>query len=161
MKRKAIIVDLDGTLCHNKEREAWFAEQFAMGKTFEEINKDEMLKKLRETIPSDEQNSVIAMLLNNKAPEIEDEMIIVLYVTARSEALFGVTLEWLGNQPELGWSHCLFMRELFDNRPDWEVKKDIYQTLIADKYDVLLCLEDRPEVAAMWRSLGLQCWQVA
>lgn len=58
-------------------------------------------------------------------------------------------------------TYPLFMRTEGDYRPDDIVKKEIYDTVIKDKYNVFLVLDDRTRVVNMWRSLGLQCFQVA
>lgn len=55
----------------------------------------------------------------------------------------------------------LFMRAAGDKRPDDIVKREIYQRFIQDRYDVVLALDDRDRVVAMWRSLGVTCLQVA
>lgn len=54
----------------------------------------------------------------------------------------------------------LFMRKDGDFRPDWEVKKEIYEKELKDKYEILGVFEDRTQVVQMWRSLGLTCYQV-
>jgi hypothetical protein len=52
------------------------------------------------------------------------------------------------------------MRKSGDYRKDYEVKKEIYETYIKDKFNVLCVLDDRQSVVDMWRSLGLTCLQV-
>ena len=46
------------------------------------------------------------------------------------------------------------------NRDD-ELKYQIYQDFIKDKYRVLFVLDDRNQVVDMWRDIGLTCLQVA
>ena len=53
------------------------------------------------------------------------------------------------------------MREDTDHRPDWQVKREIYEREIKDKYNVIGVFEDRQQCVDMWRSLGLTCFQVA
>jgi hypothetical protein len=53
------------------------------------------------------------------------------------------------------------MREAGDHRPDWIVKKEIYNNLISKEFDVKLVFDDRQQVVDMWRSIGLTCFQVA
>lgn len=53
----------------------------------------------------------------------------------------------------------LFMRATDDSRKDSIVKKEIYDTHIKDKYNVLAVFDDRNQVVDMWRSLGLTCLQ--
>lgn len=49
----------------------------------------------------------------------------------------------------------LFMREGGDTRSDAVVKTEIYQRFIEPVYDVRVVVDDRPEVIAAWRALGL------
>jgi hypothetical protein len=53
------------------------------------------------------------------------------------------------------------MRKTDDNRKDCIVKKEIYETFIKDKYNVLFVMDDRNQVVNMWREQGLTCFQVA
>ena len=55
----------------------------------------------------------------------------------------------------------LFMRAAGDRRNDDIVKREIYESFLKDRYDVLLALDDRNRVVALWRSLGITCLQVA
>lgn len=54
----------------------------------------------------------------------------------------------------------LFMRKGDDNRPDYIIKKELYEEHINGKYNVLFVLDDRNQVVDLWRSLGLKCLQV-
>ncbi|MGH7203736.1 MAG: AAA family ATPase, partial [Candidatus Levyibacteriota bacterium] len=48
-----------------------------------------------------------------------------------------------------------------DFRKDAVVKKELYETHISGKYEVLFVLDDRDQVVEMWRKdLGLPCFQV-
>ncbi|MFE7115009.1 hypothetical protein ACFU99_06235 [Streptomyces sp. NPDC057654] len=71
------------------------------------------------------------------------------------------TRGWLGQH--LGqWANdaLLLMRGQTDMRPDYAVKHELFNTRIRDAYDVLLALDDRDRVVALWRSLGIVCLQV-
>jgi predicted kinase len=57
--------------------------------------------------------------------------------------------------------HFLFMRAEDDTRKDAIVKQEIYEQHIAGRYNVKFVLDDRKQVVAVWRSLGLTCLQVA
>lgn len=61
--------------------------------------------------------------------------------------------EWTRGAP-------LLMRSQHDTRPDDVVKKELFDTYITGRYDVRLALEDRNQVVALWRSLGITCLQV-
>ena len=55
----------------------------------------------------------------------------------------------------------LFLRKTGDNRRDASVKKEIYNTEILPYYNVNFVLDDRNQVVAMLRELGLTVFQVA
>jgi hypothetical protein len=55
----------------------------------------------------------------------------------------------------------LFMRKTGDRRKDNIVKRELFDSYIKDKYYVEFVLDDRSQVVAMWRDLGLTCLQVA
>lgn len=57
--------------------------------------------------------------------------------------------------------YVLHMRKTGDQRKDSIVKKEIYDSEIKDKYNVIFALDDRDQVVELWRSLGLTCFQVA
>lgn len=83
----------------------------------------------------------------------------VICVTGRTEKYRAETEQWLKDN-DLPF-HDLFMRPDGDHRPDYELKKEIYEKYIKDDYKVLGVFEDRTQVVKMWRSLGLTCFQVA
>lgn len=84
----------------------------------------------------------------------------ILLVTGRPDNLMIDTVGWLKWNTGLKVDG-LFFRKLGDHRPDTEVKKEMYETQIKDKFDVRGVFEDRKVVVDMWRSLGLTCFQVA
>jgi hypothetical protein len=53
------------------------------------------------------------------------------------------------------------MRKRNDFRKDFEVKREIYEAQIANRFDVLCVFDDRQQVVDMWREVGLVCLQVA
>lgn len=84
----------------------------------------------------------------------------IIFITGRSEKWREHTVEWLKRQ---GCLHpvYLLMRADGDHRPDYEIKKEIYDEHIKDKFNVLGVFEDRDQVVQMWRNMGLTCYQVA
>ena len=58
-------------------------------------------------------------------------------------------------------SDALLMRDRYDDRPDVQVKRDLYDRHVRGRYDVLCVLDDRSSVVQGWRDLGLTCLQVA
>jgi hypothetical protein len=87
----------------------------------------------------------------------------VLFVSGRDEVCRPETLKWLTDHGvlDLPDDGTLFMRHHKDNRRDDIVKREIYERDIAPHFDVAYVLDDRNQVVAMWRSLGLTVLQVA
>jgi acid phosphatase class B len=137
--KKAIIVDLDGTLCdithrkHYLDVEDWNSFNAAMDD--DPINP--WCKKIIE-------------LFSNAGFSI-------IYITGRPDTYKSNTLNWLR------YNSCiidaLHMRPASDFREDFVVKKEIYDTKIKNNYNVLFCVDDRKQVTDMWRSIGLVCLQ--
>lgn len=81
-----------------------------------------------------------------------------IYVSARQERSREITEKWLADhQYPLG---PLFMRATGDQRKDWVVKNEIFDTRIAPNYNVVFCLDDRNQVVDMYRRKGLAVHQV-
>ena len=83
----------------------------------------------------------------------------IIIVTGRKDDCKAETLKWLSDNSV---PHDLvFMRKSDDNRPDYIVKREIYEEYIKGKYNVKFVLDDRSQVVREWRELGLKCLQVA
>jgi len=95
--------------------------------------------------------------LDAQNPLWEETRIII--VSGRDSICRTETKRWL--EENCIEYHHLFMRKKGDNRDDRIVKKEIYETKIKGKANVLFVLDDRNKVVEMWRSLGLTCLQVA
>lgn len=85
----------------------------------------------------------------------------VIYITGRPEKYRQQTMEWL-RQNDLWWnaSTTLIMRKDGDYRPDYIIKREIYEQQVREFYDIVGVFEDRKQCVDMWRSLGLTCFQV-
>jgi predicted kinase len=84
----------------------------------------------------------------------------ILLLTGRSELCRADTTLWAAETvaPDLP----LFMRADGDDRPDYQVKFDLFQAHIAGRYRVKAWVDDRQQVVDMARHiLGLPVWQVA
>ena len=135
--KKAIICDLDGTLC-NVDHKIQYAEQ----KKWDAFNN--LLDG--DTIYPWCQKMLEVFSKNGYA---------IIYVTARSEDTKSKTINWLRNNSCI--IDGLYMRPAKDFREDSIIKKEIYENFLKDKYEIAFCLDDRMHVAEMWRSLGLTC----
>lgn len=141
MKRKAIIVDLDGTLCNADHR-----------KHFVESEKKDW-KSFYQGISDDK--------INEWCSEIISKMVgyTIVFVSGRPDDYRKETEDWL--YKHLYGHFPLFMRESGDFRKDSIIKEEIYWKKIEPNYDVLFCIDDRKQVVDMWRSIGLTCLQCA
>lgn len=83
----------------------------------------------------------------------------VILVSGRPERARDPTERWL-ERYRFPYSRLL-LRPNGDYRPDEVVKRELYDREIAPSFDVLFVLDDRSKVVAMWRELGLLCFQVA
>ena len=54
----------------------------------------------------------------------------------------------------------LWMRAAKDTRGDDVVKAELFDAHIRRRFHVRVVLDDRDRVVALWRRLGLPCWQV-
>lgn len=84
---------------------------------------------------------------------------IVILVSGRKEKYREQTLRWLRKNGIM--FDLLYMRQTDDNRKDSIVKEEIYNENIKDLFNVLCVFDDRNQVVAFWRSIGLPCFQVA
>lgn len=145
-KRKAIIVDIDGTLALRNNR-APFDYDKAYGDTadFRMCN-------------------IIASLIES------EENYEVFFLTGREDTgnCRRITEEWIdthvyvklghnGFLPKDNWT--LLMRPEGEERADEIIKKEIWEAKIKPWYDVVAVFDDRDRVVKMWRNEGLLCLQ--
>lgn len=140
-KPKAIIVDLDGTLCNTDHRQH-FVDNKDWAGFFDALVKDE---------PNEWCKHLVFMYL---AEGYE-----ILFVSGRPQNYEHQTREWLDKH--LGISYKLMMRKAFDYRKDSVVKGIIYDFNIKHYYDVEVVIDDRKSVVEMWRKRGLTVLQCA
>ena len=131
-KRKAIIVDIDGTLAKMCDRTPF------------EYNK----------AINDEVHPHIVKII-----EMFEDKHFILLVTGRDEECKDVTENWLIKKGVP--FDDLFMRPKGNREQDSIIKQRIYEEKIQGKYEVVFALEDRDQVVKMWRGIGLPCLQVA
>lgn len=140
--KKAIIVDIDGTLADVEHR-------------VHHVRKEQKdWKSFNDSMDQDRLNHWCAKLI--EAMKIQD--FDILFVTGRDENYREKTQSWM-KQHQIKYDH-LFMRAAVDFRSDDEVKKEVYLQEIKDKWEVLFVVDDRLSVVKMWREqLGLVCLQ--
>lgn len=128
----AIIVDIDGTLAKMNGRSPY---------EWMRVGEDEPVKAVIDAVRSAAYNSAIIVM------------------SGRDASCREITQKWL--KQHLGVPYFdLFMRAEGDNRKDDLVKYELFNEHIRDKYHVKYILDDRDQVIAMWRKLGLAAFQV-
>jgi len=132
-KPEAWVFDLDGTLAHRGDRDPY-----------------DCTHAMRDSL-----DHTVAELFYQLTYEGAFDGIIV---TGRQEKDRAVTEAWLDRY--LTEPYLLLMRPTGDNRPDHVVKRELYERQIAPRYTVVGVFDDRDSVVAMWRDLGLKCFQV-
>lgn len=83
----------------------------------------------------------------------------ILFVSGRDEVCRAETEEWLAKHFS-NLQEAVFMRPAGDNRQDAIVKRELFETHIRGKYNVLFVLDDRLSVCRMWHSIGLPLFRV-
>lgn len=86
----------------------------------------------------------------------------VVFCSGRQDKWMAETDRWLREVVGFGNSvpYELHMRKTNDTRKDCDVKQEMYDNCIKDKYNVVLVLDDRDQVIDVWRSNGLAAFQV-
>lgn len=141
-KKRALIVDLDGTLADIRVRL----------KHLEGKKKD--WKSFNKSIETDELHEWCRQILLRFS---DDHKIII--VSGRVDDLLAETKKWL-EKFEIPYDH-IYLRPDNDHRPDTTVKREIFNQHIRDKFEIVFVLEDRQKVVDMWRSEGLTVLQCA
>lgn len=146
MKQKAYIFDIDETLSDCSHRLHFI--------TGDNKDWDSFYATCVDDTPI---YDVVALLRALDALDIK-----IIFVTGRLEQCRFDTENWLQKYTGV-WAgrNNMFMRKDGDHRPDYQVKREIYERKIKDKYEILGIFEDRQQCVDMWRSLGLTCFQVA
>ena len=83
----------------------------------------------------------------------------IILISGRHEQARELTLRWL-DENSVPFDRLL-MRADGDNRSDEIVKEELFRSEIAPRYAIGGVIDDRSRVVAMWRRIGLVCFQVA
>lgn len=132
-KKKAVIVDVDGTVALNTNGRDYYD-----------------LTQVLNDAPHTPVIDLVQML------HAQDYRIII--VSGREDLCQADTEMWLKihGVPY----HAIFMRKAGDNRRDEIVKEEIYRELIEPHYSVRFAFDDRPRVCRLWRSLNFTTLQL-
>jgi predicted kinase len=136
---KAVICDLDGTLCNLDHRLHFTQSDPKDWKGFFNGIPDDSLRE-------DVRNSILKIY-------DEHQNTFLILVSARPEMYREATEEWLKKNNI--FYQALIMRETNDKRPDTEVKADVYEKYLKN-LNIIKVFDDRPSVIRMWREKGLE-----
>lgn len=125
---KIYICDIDGTLAYNNGHRSFYDET----KVFDDT-----------PLPTVE---VIKSLIGTGER--------IIYFSGRTEACRVETIKWLTKYVDTEYPE-LYMRKEKDYRKDDIIKKELYESYIKDKYEVVGIFDDRLQVCKMWYDLGL------
>lgn len=84
----------------------------------------------------------------------------VIFMSGRSDGCRIATESWLGKYVGYWSDSELHMRPAGDARRDDIVKLELFNEYVRYQYDIRAVFDDRNSVVKMWRSLGLQVFQV-
>lgn len=147
-KPKAIIIDLDGTLCNAEHRLEHIQKTPKDWETFFSLSHLDQ--------PNEWCLDLIQCLYESGRYEI-------LFVTGRSERDRQMTFDWLVKHlPFIRQEHIwanLAMRGKEDRRPDHLVKGELYRDRLYPSYRVMMAIDDREDNTKLWRSLGIAALQ--
>lgn len=138
---KAIIVDLDGTLCDMDHRRHFLVDK----------NWNDFFDHLDQDTLNDTVYNVVMLLKKQQSCRI-------ILMTGRPNAYREKTIAWL--QKYGVEFDMLLMRQDKDYRPDYIVKMELYEKYVKPIFCVTIVFDDRNSVVKAWRQAGLQCWQV-
>ena len=140
-KPRAVICDLDGTLCNVAHREHFMRVRPKQREEFHSACvKDEIVKPVHE---------LLALFRSGGYR--------IVFLTMRPARFRPQTEAWLAE-------HGVDYDELLmaaDTRPDAEQKRSMYEEFLHPRYDVHFVIDDRASVVAMWREMGLMVLDVA
>jgi predicted kinase len=130
----AVLVDIDGTVALMNGRDPYDMERVG-----EDTPNDAVIAAVR------------AMHAAGNA---------VIYCTGRNEWCRAETEAWLDLYVGVPYEG-LFMRADGDSRRDADVKRELFDDEIRDRWRIMGVFDDRRHVVRMWRSLGLTVFHVA
>lgn len=131
-RRKAWIVDIDGTLALNNRGRSPYDES--------RVSEDDSCPVIRE---------LVTILANHYD---------IVICSGRTDACRTATQNWL-HEHLIPYTN-LFMRKSGDNRKDSIIKLEILDNDILPNWDIQGVLDDRNQVVDAWRSRDLVCLQV-
>lgn len=129
----AVVVDIDGTIAKNLSGRGFYDDS---------------------RVHEDSPNVPVVDLVKR----LHKDGVQIIYSSGRADSCREQTQEWIDTHVDVPGP--LLMRKAGDYRKDNIVKLEIFDREIRDNYNVLFSLDDRDQVVAMYRSLGITVLQV-
>lgn len=125
---KAVIFDIDGTLADMAGKRGPFE--------WTKVGGDE-----------------VRVLISDIADKYFDKDYAIIVLSGRDSACYKETEGWLYDK-FIFFDH-LYMRAEGDTRKDNAIKEEIFWTHLADKYNIVACVDDRPQMIRLWHELKI------
>lgn len=129
---KAVIFDLDGTMCEISHRDPYDASNCELDGANEHVVK-------------------LCKIFYNLGYKI-------IFFSGREEKYKEPTEKWL--HVNFGTDYELHMRKTSDMRKDSVIKKELFDQYVKDKYCIEAVVDDRLSVCEMWYEIGLPLFRV-
>jgi predicted kinase len=128
----AVLCDIDGTLADNTNRGPY---------DWQKVESDELIVATADALVAFAARGDRIILMSGRGEDVREG-------TERWLTKHGVAYDEL------------WMRKAGDTRADDIVKSELFDAHVRHRYAVRVVLDDRSRVVALWRRLGLTCWQV-
>ena len=132
-KRKAIIVDVDGTIAIKGDRSPY---------DWKRVGEDKPRKMIIQMIQQ------FATL----------HRAVIIFLSGRDGVCYQETRDWLCEHTYFtgALGDMLIMRDQDDTRKDSVIKEELFWEYISNEYNVLAVFDDRCQVVEMWYDLGIE-----
>lgn len=144
-REKAIGFDMDGTLTAVHSIRHYVQRPKGKQRDFDSFHRNSLFCP-----PND---AIVEMLQDAHEAGFK-----VIITTARGEAYRDVTQAWL-DKHNIPYEN-IFMREPGDMRPDYEVKKDMFDKYVNPHYDLVRQVDDNPQAVQAWVEKGVAVTEV-
>ena len=128
----AVLCDIDGTLADNTHRGPY---------DWAKVETDELIVPTADALVAFAARGDRIVLMSGRGEDVREG-------TERWLAAHGVKYDEL------------WMRKAGDTRADDIVKSELFDAHVRHRFAIRVVLDDRSRVVALWRRLGLTCWQV-
>lgn len=137
---QAVLVDIDGTLAMKGDRGPF---------EFENCHLD----TLNESV-----EFLLWQISNNNGNFESNLKTHIIIMSGRGEEYREQTEAWL-DRFVVHWDE-FHMRPAGDNRPDYEIKHELFNQHVRNRFNVQVSFDDRDQVVNLWRAMGISCHQV-